>query len=90
MATKPISTRLDPTTISRLERVAAVDRRSVAQVMALLIERSLPAWEDELEARQRGYLSSGPAPDRHPAADIALNDRVAPHLDTPRKRKSGS
>jgi hypothetical protein len=61
MATKTVATRLDPETVERLERVAQVDRRSVAQVMAMLIEQGLPGWEEELDARTRGFTPSAPA-----------------------------
>lgn len=59
--TKTVATRLDPSLIERIERVAHIDRRSVAQVMALLIERGLPEWESEIEARQRGFTANSAA-----------------------------
>jgi hypothetical protein len=51
MPTKTVATRLPEHLLKRLEMVAQIDRRSVAQVMALLIERGLPAWEEEIEGR---------------------------------------
>ena len=51
MPTKTVATRLSPEVISRLETIAQVDRRSVAQVIAMLIERGLPVWEEDLERR---------------------------------------
>lgn len=60
MATKTISTRLPPDMVSRLEEVAQRDRRSVAQVIALLVERGLPAWEAEIQQRTEGTVSSSP------------------------------
>jgi hypothetical protein len=51
MPTKTVATRLPEHLLRRLEMVAQIDRRSVAQVMALLIERGLPAWEEEIEGR---------------------------------------
>lgn len=68
MATKTVATRLDPATLERLARVAQVDRRSVAQVMAMLIEQGLPAWETEIEARKAGFTPTPPL-DRPTIAD---------------------
>lgn len=75
MATKTVATRLDPQTVERLERVAQVDRRSVAQVMAMLIERGLPGWEDEIDARARGFVSPPPS-DPIPAADRVVRSAI--------------
>jgi hypothetical protein len=77
MATKTVATRLDPEMIDRLEKVARVDRRSVAQVMALLIERGLPAWEDEIEAKARGYTPSADQPIIPPAPSLEKRPSVA-------------
>lgn len=64
-STKTVATRLPPEIIARLELVAQIDRRSVAQVIALLIERGLPDWEEEIDARRHGYP---PAPTANAAA----------------------
>lgn len=51
MPTKTVATRLSPDVITRLETIAKIDRRSVAQVIAMLIEQGLPTWEEDLERR---------------------------------------
>lgn len=63
MPTKTVATRLSPEVIHRLETIAQIDRRSVAQVIAMLIERGLPVWEEDLERRDL-VSRTGSASDR--------------------------
>ena len=48
MSKRSIGTRVDAEVYKRLEDLAAVDRRSVANILDLLIERGLPDLETEI------------------------------------------
>jgi hypothetical protein len=48
MAKKPVSTSLDEQIFQRVTRVAKVDRRSIAQVIEICVERALVQLEEEI------------------------------------------
>ena len=49
MAKRTAATWIDKELYARLERVAKVDRRSVAEVIAMAVERGLPAIERHID-----------------------------------------
>jgi predicted CopG family antitoxin len=49
MAKRTAATWIDKDLYARLERVAKVDRRSVAEVIAMAVERGLPAIERHID-----------------------------------------
>ena len=60
MAKKPASTSLEEALYERVERIALVDRRSIAEVIAWAAEKGLPLVEEEMANRAK--LFAGPAP----------------------------
>ncbi len=49
MSKKTVGARLPQHLVERLETLAKVDRRSVSQIIEILIERGLPALEEHME-----------------------------------------
>ena len=56
MAKKPASTSLEEALYQRVARVAKVDRRSIAQILEICVEKALP----ELEAEQLTLKEEAP------------------------------
>jgi hypothetical protein len=59
MAKKQAGTSLETAVMDRIQRIATVDRRSVAEVLAWCVELGLPRLEEELRERF-GKLSDAP------------------------------
>lgn len=56
---KSVGTRVEATVYERLERLAKVDRRNIANVLDLLIHRGLPELESEILRDAPGQLPVG-------------------------------
>lgn len=56
----PVSTRLETEVVERIERLAKVDRRSVANVLEVLVLRELPRLEGEILHSAPTFLNDAP------------------------------
>jgi hypothetical protein len=72
----PLSTRVEEQVAKRLERVAAVDRRTLANIVEICVEEYLPQLEAQLEAELA--TKSGRRPTTEPQPALALNDPAPP------------
>jgi hypothetical protein len=75
----PISTRVEEALAKRLERVATVDRRTIANIIEICVEEYLPQIESELDAKH--HRSS-----RSEAHAIVLNDAPTAKYPVQKKR----
>ena len=90
---RPISTRVEDSIHQRIELVALVDRRSVADIVAECVRRALPALESELERpRLTPDMKRRIAAGENVASVImehlspyAITSNSAPAHDAPRK-----
>lgn len=75
MAKRAASTRLEAEVMKRLERIAKVDRRTVANVIEICVEEYLPELEAELRTK-KGISLSRPEDDttRQPELAMVLNE----------------
>ncbi len=93
--TKNLSVNVPASMRQALEQLAQASGLTLSQYVRLVLTKAVTsghAYEIRETSTPYGISSEPPGPDagRAPHSDSVLNDTLAPHLGTPRKRKRGS